>query len=35
MKTYRGDGSKVSSKADFFAELGRAVNGDDGYFGSN
>jgi RNAse (barnase) inhibitor barstar len=35
VKTYRVDGSKVSSKADFFAELGRAVNGDDGYFGSN
>lgn len=35
MKTYRIDGSKVASKADFFTEIGRAVNGDGGYFGSN
>lgn len=35
MKTYRIDGSKVGSKADFFSEIGRAVNGDGGYFGSN
>ncbi|MDH6195795.1 RNAse (barnase) inhibitor barstar [Mycobacterium frederiksbergense] len=35
MKTYRIDGTKVRSKADFFTEIGRAVNGDDGYFGSN
>ncbi|MHC9297405.1 barstar family protein [Mycobacterium sp. LTG2003] len=35
MKTYRIDGSKVGSKADFFTEIGRAVNGADGYFGSN
>ncbi|BDY28555.1 MULTISPECIES: barstar family protein [Mycolicibacterium] len=35
MKTYRIDGSKVGSKADFFTEIGRAVNGDGGYFGSN
>ena len=35
MKTYRIDGSKVRSKADFFTEVGRAVNGDGGYFGTN
>ncbi|KWX24139.1 MULTISPECIES: barstar family protein [Mycolicibacterium] len=35
MKTYRIDGAKVASKADFFTEIGRAVNGDGGYFGSN
>lgn len=35
MKTYRIDGAKVGSKADFFTEVGRAVNGDGGYFGSN
>ncbi|AKS31806.1 barstar family protein [Mycolicibacterium goodii] len=35
MKTYRIDGSAVHSKADFFTEIGRAVNGDGGYFGSN
>lgn len=35
MKTYRIDGTKVGSKADFFTEVGRAVNGDGGYFGSN
>ncbi|MGV0743649.1 barstar family protein [Mycolicibacterium sp. XJ870] len=35
MKTYRIDGDNVGSKADFFTEIGRAVNGDDGYFGSN
>ncbi|MGV9802885.1 barstar family protein [Mycobacterium sp. NPDC003449] len=35
MKTYRIDGSQIGSKADFFTEIGRAVNGDGGYFGSN
>lgn len=35
MKTYRIDGAQVGSKADFFTEIGRAVNGDGGYFGSN
>lgn len=35
MKTYRIDGTRVGSKADFFNEIGRAVNGDGGYFGSN
>ena len=34
MKTYRIDGTKVASKADFFTEIGRAVNGDGGYFGT-
>ncbi|MBU8810661.1 barstar family protein [Mycolicibacterium goodii] len=35
MKTYQIDGSAVASKADFFTEIGRAVNGEGGYFGSN
>ena len=35
MKTYRIDGSRISSAPDFYAEIGRAVNGDGGYFGSN
>ncbi|MUL82768.1 MULTISPECIES: barstar family protein [unclassified Mycolicibacterium] len=35
MKTYRIDGTKVASKSGFFTEIGRAVNGDGGYFGSN
>lgn len=35
MKTYEIDGSAVASKADFFTEIGRAVNGEGGYFGSN
>lgn len=35
MKTYQIDGSAVASKADFFSEIGRAVNGEGGYFGSN
>ncbi len=35
MKTYRLDGSRINSTADFYAEIGRAVNGDGGYFGSN
>jgi RNAse (barnase) inhibitor barstar len=35
MKTYRIDGSRISSPPDFYAEIGRAVNGDGGYFGSN
>ncbi|WP_458318615.1 barstar family protein [Mycolicibacterium brisbanense] len=35
MKTYRIDGAAVTSKADLFTEIGRAVNGDGGYFGSN
>jgi Barstar (barnase inhibitor) len=35
MKTYRIDGTRIGSKADLFTEIGRAVNGDGGYFGSN
>ncbi|YCU77316.1 barstar family protein [Mycobacteroides abscessus] len=35
MKTYVVDGSRVRTRADFFTELGRAVNGPGGYFGSN
>ncbi len=35
MKTYRIDGARVGSAADLYAEIGRAVNGDGGYFGSN
>lgn len=35
MKTYRIDGSRIGSKTDFFTEIGRAVNGEGGYFGSN
>lgn len=35
MKIYRIDGTRVASKPDFYAEIGRAVNGDGGYFGSN
>lgn len=35
MKTYTIDGSRIGSKAAFFTEIGRAVNGDGGYFGSN
>ncbi len=29
------DGSAITSPADFYAEIGRAVNGPGGYFGSN
>lgn len=32
---YEIDGSAISSAADFYAEIGRAVNGPGGYFGSN
>ncbi|WP_336669661.1 barstar family protein [Tsukamurella sp. USMM236] len=35
MKIYTVDGSRVTGAADFYTELGRAVNGPDGYFGSN
>jgi hypothetical protein len=35
VKTYQIDGTKVASKADLFTEIGRAVNGEGGYFGSN
>ena len=32
---YEIDGSAISSPADFYTEIGRAVNGPGGYFGSN
>ena len=32
---YRLDGRKIKSPNDFYAELGRAVNGPDGCFGGN
>ncbi|BDD80578.1 hypothetical protein TPB0596_03410 [Tsukamurella pulmonis] len=35
MRTYTVDGSRVNDVEDFYTELGRAVNGTDGYFGSN
>lgn len=35
MKTYIVDGRRVADVEDFYTELGRAVNGPDGYFGSN
>lgn len=35
MKTYEINGAAIGSKADLFTEIGRAVNGDGGYFGAN
>lgn len=35
MRTFTLDGRRVADKESFFAELGRAVNGPGGYFGSN
>lgn len=35
MKTYTVDGRRVTDAGDFYTELGRAVNGPDGYFGGN
>lgn len=35
MKTYRIDGARIGSAADLFTEIGRAVNGEGGYFGAN
>ena len=35
MKTYIVDGRRVADVEGFYTELGRAVNGPDGYFGSN
>ncbi|MBB4855971.1 RNAse (barnase) inhibitor barstar [Mycobacteroides chelonae] len=35
MKTYVVNGSGVRTRADFFTEIGCAVNGPGGYFGSN
>ncbi len=35
MTTYTVAGARVGSRADWWAELGRAVNGPGGYFGRN
>ncbi|GAA2060478.1 barstar family protein [Williamsia deligens] len=35
MITYRIDGAAVSSMQDFYDEIGRAVGGPGGYFGTN
>ncbi|GAB17671.1 hypothetical protein GOEFS_036_01100 [Gordonia effusa NBRC 100432] len=35
MIRYQIDGSVISSTKDFYAEIGRSVNGPGGYFGSN
>ncbi|KIU15426.1 barstar family protein [Mycolicibacterium llatzerense] len=35
MKTFTVRGARIHSRADLFTELGHAVNGTDGYFGSN
>ncbi|GAB3130917.1 barstar family protein [Tsukamurella serpentis] len=35
MKTYTVDGRRVADADGFYTELGRAVNGTGGYFGSN
>ncbi|MEZ0051393.1 RNAse (barnase) inhibitor barstar [Mycobacterium sp. MAA66] len=35
MKTYTVRGARIHSRADLFIEIGHAVNGADGYFGSN
>jgi RNAse (barnase) inhibitor barstar len=32
---FRLDGRKIKSVKDFYREIGRAVNGPDGYFGQN
>jgi RNAse (barnase) inhibitor barstar len=32
---FRLDGRKIKSVKDFYTEIGRAVNGPDGYFGNN
>lgn len=32
---YRIDGTAIASMPDFYSEIGRAVNGPGGYFGSN
>ncbi|WP_076482043.1 barstar family protein [Williamsia sterculiae] len=34
-QVYRIDGSKIATPADFYVEIGRAVNGPGGYFGNN
>lgn len=33
--TFRIDGRKIKSVKDFYREVGRSVNGTDGYFGEN
>lgn len=35
MKTFTVRGTRIHSRADLFTELGHAVNGAGGYFGSN
>ena len=35
MKTFTVRGARIHSRADLFTELGHAVNGAGGYFGSN
>ena len=35
MKTFTVRGARIHSRADLFTELGHAVNGTGGYFGSN
>ncbi len=35
MKTFTVRGARIHSRAYLFTELGHAVNGTDGYFGSN
>ena len=34
-RTFRVDGRKIKTPKDFYREIGRAVNGHDGYFGDN
>jgi RNAse (barnase) inhibitor barstar len=34
-RVFRIDGRKIKSDKDFYREIGRAVNGRDGYFGGN
>jgi RNAse (barnase) inhibitor barstar len=34
-RTFRIDGRKIKTVNDFYREIGRAVNGPDGYFGEN
>ncbi|WP_285028721.1 barstar family protein [Mycolicibacterium sp. lyk4-40-TYG-92] len=35
MKTFTVRGARIHSRADLFTEIGHAVNGSGGYFGSN
>lgn len=34
-RVFRIDGRRITSEADFYREIGRAVNGPGGYFGRN